>query len=75
MARTVPLLNAAKILMMQSVENFKNFQILLAAGLPAIRPTSSRSMAPDFSHNKGNRVQFTKLKILSSVLLKRQKCR
>ena len=25
------------------------------------RPTSTRSMAPDFSHNKGNCVQFTKL--------------
>ena len=33
----------------------------LTAGLPAIRPTSTRSMAPDFSHNKGNRVRFTKM--------------
>ena len=33
----------------------------LAACQPAIRQASTRSMPPDFSHNKGNRVRFTKL--------------
>ena len=31
----------------------------LPAGLPAIRPSSTRSMAPEFSH-RGNCVRFTK---------------
>ena len=61
---------------MRLVEDFKIFQIFLTACLPAwsaclpacrtacqpaVRPTSTWSMAPDFSHNKGNRVHFTKL--------------
>ena len=29
--------------------------------LPAIRPTSTRGMVPDFSHNEDNCIQFTKL--------------
>ena len=65
----VPSLNSVKILTMRSVENYK---ILKSTSiwsdcwgcLPAclcIKPTSTRSIAPDFSHNKGNCVQFTKL--------------
>ena len=64
--KTVPLLNSMENLTTRSVERFENFEIYqtefrLTAGLPAVRPTSTRSMAPDFSHNKGNRVRFTKL--------------
>ena len=62
----VPSLNSVKILTVRSVENFKNFRtyqylVCLPASLPAIRPTSTKSMAPDVSHNKGNRLRFTKL--------------
>ena len=62
----VPSLNSVKILTVRSVENFKNFRtyqylVWLPDCQPAIRPTSTRSMAPEFSHNKGNRVRFTKL--------------
>ena len=56
--------NAVKFPTMRSVEDFKSSLIssdCLPAGLPAVRPTSTRSMVPDFSHNKGNRVPFTKL--------------
>ena len=67
----IPSLNSVKILTVRSVENFKVFEptsiwsdcqpASQTASLPAVRPTSTRSMATDFSHNKGNHVQFTKL--------------
>ena len=66
----VPSLNSVIILTVCSVENFKNFrtyQYLVylptcqPACLPAVRPTSTKSMVPDFSHNKSNCVRFTKL--------------
>ena len=52
---TIPSLNSVKILTVRSVENFKIFQTYvsvfgLTASLPYIRPTSTRSMVPDFSH-------------------------
>ena len=56
---TVPSLNAMKILIMQSVENLKDSKStsILSDCQPACRkPTNTRSMAPDFSHNKGNRI-------------------
>ena len=50
--------------MMQSVEYFKNSNLATSISSdcqPAVRPTNIRSMAPDFSHNKGNRIRFMKL--------------
>ena len=35
-------------------EILKNLVFSLPPGLPAVRPTSIRSMALEFSHNKGN---------------------
>ena len=41
---------------------FINFEIYLYfVSLPAVRPGYARYMAPDFSHNKGNHVGFTKM--------------
>ena len=34
--------------------------VLPPNGLPAIRPGSTIARAPDFSHNNGNRIGFTK---------------
>ena len=51
----VPSLNTVKILTVRFIKNFKFFYPPVF-GLPAIRPTSTRSMAPEFSYNKGNLV-------------------
>ena len=59
LCNNIPLLNSVKILAVRSVENFKPTSIWSDCR-PAVRPTSTRSMAPDFSHNKGNHVRFTK---------------
>ena len=58
----VPSLNTVKILLMRSVENFQIYVCTytsispdcLLDCWPAIRPTSTRSMAPDFSHIVSN---------------------
>ena len=36
-------------------------RVRLPASLPAVRPGSTMARAPVFSHNKGNRIGFTKL--------------
>ena len=50
---------------MLTYSEFNIFQILhvfrLPASLPAVRPTSARSMALEISQNKDNCVRFTKL--------------
>ena len=54
----IPLLNSMKILTVQSVENFKNIfkpTSIWSDCRPAVRHTSTRSMAPNFLHNEGNR--------------------
>jgi len=55
---TVPLLNVAKTWIFYPIYNFKifKFSTISSASLPAIRPSSTSAMAPDFSHKKGNRV-------------------
>ena len=58
----VPWLNAVKILTVRLAQNFQIFKSIsissdyLPAYQPAIRPTSTRSMAPDLSLNKDNHV-------------------
>ena len=67
----VIVLNAAKSLKIRSTTNFKNLKFTrissasqLAsqpASQPAVRPGSASATALEFPHNKGNRVEFTKL--------------
>ena len=59
----VTVLNAAKSLKIRSTMNFKNlkFTWISSASQPAVRPGSASATAPEFLHNKGNRVGFTKL--------------
>jgi len=59
---TVPLLNIAKNQIFHPVYNFKisKFSIILSAchtaSQPAVRPSSTSAMVPDFSHKKGNHI-------------------
>ena len=52
--------NSVKILTMQYIENFKSTSILSHC-LPAVGLTSTRSMALELLHNKGNHVRVAKL--------------
>ena len=57
--------DAMKILIERLVENFKTFEFtsILFDCWTAVRLTSTRSISPHFSHNKGNLVGFTKLSL------------
>ena len=57
----VPSLNTMKILTSAIGREFLNPLVFgLPARLPTIKPSSTRSMAPEFSHNRGNYIRFTK---------------
>ena len=49
------IINKIKARIVEPVDNFKNFEIhsyfILLACLPTARPTSSRRIGPNFSHN------------------------
>ena len=45
----------------QRILKILKFTCISSASLHAVRPGSARCMAPDFSHNKGNHIGFTKM--------------
>ena len=64
--KSITFVKPSEVEIFHSKTNFKKIEIYLyfvclPAGLPAVRPGCARCMAPDFSHNKGNHVGFTKL--------------
>ena len=58
--KAITFVKPSEVEIFHSKTNLK-FTCISSASLPAVRPGCARCMAPDFSHNKGNHVGFTKL--------------
>ena len=57
------ILNSAKILTVQSIENFNSNLVISISSdcLAAVRLTITMGVVPDFLHNEGDLIQITKL--------------